>query len=252
MKNCFFKMKRLLLGLSVVPSFLAFPMYSYAGTSTINLTTKPGGPNPFVYTATNLADVHYDLSLILEFDAHPPISPSNLVVGRLLDVFKTPSLPPGLPVFDPGFVAGVDGEYTVSLTPDDFWSVADKTLLPSSLVDKHLSSTTGSASVTLKHNATNKTIDVFGTVSNTTIPNCPDLSDDCGEIIGTTTFGISIYEFNDTINNTTVSGVAVVKENETVPAPLPILGITAAFGYSRKLRKRIKSSKTPEAVSAID
>ncbi len=33
-----------------------------------------------------------------------------------------------------------------------------------------------------------------------------------------------------------------------VPGPLPILGAAAAFGYSRKLRKRIKSSK-PEVIS---
>jgi phospholipase/lecithinase/hemolysin len=36
-----------------------------------------------------------------------------------------------------------------------------------------------------------------------------------------------------------------------VPGPLPVLGAAAAFGFSRKLRKRIKSSKLP-VVSAID
>jgi hypothetical protein len=38
------------------------------------------------------------------------------------------------------------------------------------------------------------------------------------------------------------------KETE-VPGPLPLLGLGAAFGYSRKLRKRIKTSKTPEIMS---
>jgi hypothetical protein len=37
---------------------------------------------------------------------------------------------------------------------------------------------------------------------------------------------------------------------ESVPGPLPVLGAAAAFGFSRKLRKRIKSSKLPVA-SAI-
>jgi hypothetical protein len=37
-----------------------------------------------------------------------------------------------------------------------------------------------------------------------------------------------------------------------VPAPLPVVGAAAAFGYSRKLRKRLKISKTPEVMSAID
>jgi hypothetical protein len=36
-----------------------------------------------------------------------------------------------------------------------------------------------------------------------------------------------------------------------VPAPLPLLGVGAAFAYSRTLRKRIKTSKTPEVVSTI-
>jgi phospholipase/lecithinase/hemolysin len=37
----------------------------------------------------------------------------------------------------------------------------------------------------------------------------------------------------------------------SVPAPIPLLGFGVAFGYSRKLRKRIKSSKPPVA-SALD
>ena len=36
-----------------------------------------------------------------------------------------------------------------------------------------------------------------------------------------------------------------------VPAPLPLLGVGAAFGFSRNLRKRIKTSKSPEAMSAM-
>jgi hypothetical protein len=36
-----------------------------------------------------------------------------------------------------------------------------------------------------------------------------------------------------------------------VPGPLPWLGAAAAFGYSRKLRKRIKGSTTPKVTSAI-
>ena len=35
------------------------------------------------------------------------------------------------------------------------------------------------------------------------------------------------------------------------PGPLPILGVGAAFGFSRKLRKRIKSGESPEVISAI-
>ena len=39
---------------------------------------------------------------------------------------------------------------------------------------------------------------------------------------------------------------------EQVPAPLPLVGVGAAFSYSRKLRTRFKTSKTPEIMTAID
>jgi hypothetical protein len=37
----------------------------------------------------------------------------------------------------------------------------------------------------------------------------------------------------------------------SVPGPLPLFGVGAAFAYSRKLRNRIKTSKMPEVMSAI-
>ena len=40
-------------------------------------------------------------------------------------------------------------------------------------------------------------------------------------------------------------------ELQNVPGPLPLLGVGAAFGFSRNLRKRIKTSKSPEAMSAL-
>jgi hypothetical protein len=39
-----------------------------------------------------------------------------------------------------------------------------------------------------------------------------------------------------------------IKAVHSVPGPLPILGAAAAFGYSRKLRKRLKASK-PKVIS---
>ena len=37
-----------------------------------------------------------------------------------------------------------------------------------------------------------------------------------------------------------------------VPGPLPLLGVAAAFDYSRKLRKRIKGSESLQLAGAID
>ena len=40
-------------------------------------------------------------------------------------------------------------------------------------------------------------------------------------------------------------------QTQVVPGPLPILGIGAAFGFSRKLRKRIKGSGAAEMMTTI-
>jgi hypothetical protein len=42
-----------------------------------------------------------------------------------------------------------------------------------------------------------------------------------------------------------------VKLTVETPGPLPLLGVGAAFGFSRNLRKRIKGNKSPEAMSAL-
>ena len=61
--------------------------------------------------------------------------------------------------------------------------------------------------------------------------------------------GLLGNNYPEDILTTTVSVPSNGLEN--VPSPLPILGVGAAFGYSRKLRKRIKTSKTPELMSPI-
>lgn len=55
-------------------------------------------------------------------------------------------------------------------------------------------------------------------------------------------FDIATFRVGDSY-----AGIANFTYN-AVPGPLPILGVAASFGYSRKLRKRIKSSK-PEMIS---
>jgi hypothetical protein len=62
-----------------------------------------------------------------------------------------------------------------------------------------------------------------------------------GIFYGTGGGGGAIYSFE-------VSAAPVPGPLPPAPGPLPILGVGAAFGYSRKLRKRIKNAK-PEAIS---
>jgi hypothetical protein len=42
-------------------------------------------------------------------------------------------------------------------------------------------------------------------------------------------------------------GKVFINEVNKVPGPLPLLGIGAAFGFSRKLRKRINGRSLPVA-----
>jgi hypothetical protein len=46
-------------------------------------------------------------------------------------------------------------------------------------------------------------------------------------------------------------GSCVGAKINQVPGPLPLLGVGAAFGFSRNLRKRIKGSTSPEVMSAL-
>jgi hypothetical protein len=48
------------------------------------------------------------------------------------------------------------------------------------------------------------------------------------------------------------NGTPEVPPGTGVPGPFPLLGVAAAFGYSRKLRKRIKGSKSLSLTGAFD
>lgn len=82
-------------------------------------------------------------------------------------------------------------------------------------------------------------------------PECALSKSTCSEVAAITnvlatitdsTDGSGIYDVEITPTSTGI---------ETVPGPLPLLGVGTAFGYSRKLRKRIKTGKTPEVLSTI-
>jgi hypothetical protein len=49
----------------------------------------------------------------------------------------------------------------------------------------------------------------------------------------------------------TQNGLFNVRQYASVPGPLPILGVGAVVGFSRKLRKRINASKKPAMISTI-
>ncbi|MFN4975680.1 MAG: hypothetical protein ACK5GV_10590 [Bacteroidota bacterium] len=51
-------------------------------------------------------------------------------------------------------------------------------------------------------------------------------------------------------NNTSIGSFDIQPSH--VPGPLPLLGLGAFFGYSRKIRKRLNISKSPKLISSIN
>ena len=54
-----------------------------------------------------------------------------------------------------------------------------------------------------------------------------------------------------TISNFSAPVSSSAPATESVPGPLPILGIAAAFGFSRRLRRRITLAKTPVSTDSV-
>jgi len=80
---------------------------------------------------------------------------------------------------------------------------------------------------------------------------------DAAIIGGNSSFGIRLQprDFLSDMPTWTFDDFRLTTDDQSsgvaVPGPLPLLGVGAAFGYSRKLRKRIKTKKSPEVLSAI-
>jgi hypothetical protein len=80
---------------------------------------------------------------------------------------------------------------------------------------------------------------------------------DAAIIDGNSSFGIRLQprDFLSDMPTWTFDDFRLTTDDQSsgvaVPGPLPLLGVGAAFGYSRKLRKRIKTNKSPEVLSAI-
>ena len=90
------------------------------------------------------------------------------------------------------------------------------------------------------------------------IPKCEFSQSTCRQVTGNLSLTVAeqLWLYVPGIGGSTGWGgvskqfTSYTKTGIEVPGPLPILGVTAAFGFSRKLRKRIKVSK-PEAISTI-
>jgi hypothetical protein len=60
-----------------------------------------------------------------------------------------------------------------------------------------------------------------------------------------------VFVFSLVNPNLAVTFLYPKEDPQDVPAPIPLTGVAAAFSFSRKLHKRIKTSKTPEVICII-
>jgi hypothetical protein len=110
-------------------------------------------------------------------------------------------------------------------------------------------------------NSENFTVDQFATAVNTQLAGAPDFAylvlvnvNNCPPFPCTSTpvsirsrewVGSGTGSVTTDVANTTLYAQAELVPPVPVPGPLPALGAAAAFGFSRKLRKRIKSNTNP-------
>jgi hypothetical protein len=72
-------------------------------------------------------------------------------------------------------------------------------------------------------------------------PRCDSNFESCDDVSATTNISVQVLQSAAQLGPTKL--VSRTDQGlEAVPTPLPILGVTAAFGYGRKLRKHIKSN----------
>ena len=69
-----------------------------------------------------------------------------------------------------------------------------------------------------------------------------------GTLSGGNDLGTTVVSFGVGPGGTPTPGSTFGGYFTTVPAPLPLLGVGAAFGWSRSLRRRIKNAKQPVAI----
>lgn len=72
-------------------------------------------------------------------------------------------------------------------------------------------------------------------------------------VAGGDTFGFRVFSFDGSFGPgvATISNFNGPTAPASVPGPLPILGLAAAFGFSRRLRRRIKLAKSPVGTDSV-
>gem|GEM_PF-1504792 len=233
----------------------------YDGLTTVLTASKDdltvGETYTVEFMVTDVGDEAYDSGVFIGansvvFDGGSPDSP---LIPPAPAEPGGPWVFPDFFVFDPNFTWWLDPDvavgYTYSVTGGPLFATYQAPTLPfNNNYDLFGSTNSCSTFTNLLGSISGGTPYTFGApvscfaIKGIDVANMLDPADTTAFVAGVTF---------DSMGTASVTQTPIVQfvDPASVPGPLPLLGFGAAFAYSRKLRNRIKTSKTSEVMGAI-
>lgn len=210
----------------------------------INYFSLPGAGTEAILDVVNQSNVSLDTPGLWKFNftetSAPGETPENPLMPVIVDdsfVFNFPVQPDRLFFIDPLIAIGYD--YAVTGGPLFSSVLAPVGINASNAFDLIFGTTNVSITAGTPY--------VFGSPQSNFSIQGIDLAANLDPANPTAFVTGLTFDSPGTVN---VTQTPITFDTTPVPGPLPILGVGAVFGWSRKLRKRVKSSK-PEVISTI-
>jgi len=141
-------------------------------------------------------------------------------------------------------ISGSGNSYTINISPDSFWSGAGF-LTYTIEVNNRSTDLLASLSGGMQTSEPGSTFTGNTTATNTNPGTCgsssPVTSWSCAGSPLTYPFGVITSNVNNSWDAIGLNAISNTIRQQPVPGPLPLFGAGMAFGFSRKLRKRLKA-----------
>lgn len=143
-------------------------------------------------------------------------------------------------------ISGSGNSYTINITPNSFWTgtgALDYTVEVNSRSTDLLATLSGAMSTSEPQSTFTGNTTATGTNPGTCGSAVAVTSWSCASSPLTYPFGVITTKVTNTWNSPRgLNSISNTIRQQPVPGPLPLLGAGAAYGFSRKLRQRIKTT----------